>query len=293
MINNIYFIKKELTDIFVNAISPHIYEGLMSLYNEKERIYTELVKRKIDDIPTKIELFKMYLKDIQFLNENSIEFEANNIIKNSYFSNTLEDIFVAIIRCNFIVFNYKNNDYKYMEFKYFIHKCYMECAEYFYNNPESFAVNLEKIENVSRDDIINIIKKCIEGTILKILPIKHFIQQISNYYETYDKVNDDVYNDKNPYIDIFKCNAFLSENTSESENSFIDNNKESITSIDKTSNKINELHQNLMGGNKKSSIFENNIDDTTNNQNNIAASATLPEKNNDAISPKLNNSLPN
>ena len=96
--------------------------------------------------PGIVKIFQMYLKDIESLNINEIEKETIRIKNNSKCSDWFDDLVKAVVKSNIVLLTYNVSDKtcKLVEDKYheriniadFVHKCYIECARVFYNNPE-------------------------------------------------------------------------------------------------------------------------------------------------------------
>lgn len=182
-------IKNDFLQFFVNILTPHIYVGIHSMYINAMNIHKQLVENNVKSHPNVLKLFQLCLKDLPSLNSNAIETEVMRIKNAAKCSDWIEELlrsivksYINIITTNSTNDNYLNNYHEQIFFKDFIHKCYVECAYEFHNNPELFwhefpILNLKKNQRICCE----IIKLSITNTIKKMLPLKLLLIQYLNY----------------------------------------------------------------------------------------------------------------
>ena len=143
-------IKNDFIDYLSTLIIPNIYFCINGASKRSIELYNELqtrAKDKLTQFPEILDIFKMILSDVPHLNESEIE-KAYKDIKISSNCEYFDDLIRACFK-SYIMFltynpsteNSKFSDpqyYKNFSIKNFIHKCYIESAKYFYENPEIF-----------------------------------------------------------------------------------------------------------------------------------------------------------
>ena len=178
MLNFLVETKQEYTTQLINVLSPLIFEGLKSIYDEAQNASTP------ENI---LKNFQCFLKRIPKWNNDIINKESLRIMNNSKSYTWLEDLIKATLKANIIVLTYNPslksqvkvdpNFYKNIQINDFIHKIYIECAREIWNNPYLFYHNYPPIElKRNQRDTILLIKDCIKEAIRKLLPIKHILQ---------------------------------------------------------------------------------------------------------------------
>jgi hypothetical protein len=170
--------KQEYTIQLINVLTPLIYEGLQSIYQEVVKVST------CDNI---LKNFQTFMQRIPKWNNDIIHNETLRIMNNSKSYSWLEDLIKATLKANIIVLTYnptvKNQIkidpslYQRINIDSFIHKIYIECARELWNNPYLFYHQYSPIElkRNQRDSII-LIKDCIKEGIRKLLPVKYILQ---------------------------------------------------------------------------------------------------------------------
>jgi len=178
MINFLVETKQEYTTQLINVLTPLIYEGLKSIYNEVIKISTP------DNI---LKNFQLFMQRIPKWNNEMIHNESQRIMNNSKSYTWLEDLIKATLKANIIVLTYNPSTtqqikvdpllYQNIKIDDFIHKIYIECARELWNNPYLFYHNYPPIElKRNQRDSILLIKDCIKEAIRKLLPLKHILQ---------------------------------------------------------------------------------------------------------------------
>lgn len=178
MLNFLVETKQEYTTQLINILTPLIFEGLQSIYNEASSISTT------DNV---LRNFQLFLKRIPKWNNEIIIRETERIMNNSKSYSWLEDLIKATIKANIIVLTYnpsiksqvKTDPIFYQNIKIydFIHKIYIECARELWNNPYLFYHLFLPIElKRNQRDAYTLIKDCIKEAIRKLLPVKHILQ---------------------------------------------------------------------------------------------------------------------
>ena len=170
--------KQEYTTQLINVLTPLIYEGLQSIYNEVIKISSS------DNI---LKHFQIAMQRIPKWNNEIIQNETERIMNNSKSYSWLEDLIKATLKANIIVLTYNPSVtqqikvdqqlYQNIKISDFIHKIYLECARELWNNPYLFYHNYPPIElKRNQRDCVVLIKDCIKEAIRKLLPVKHILQ---------------------------------------------------------------------------------------------------------------------
>ena len=173
--------KNEYTIQLINILSPHIYEGFESIYNESKKIIKKGEEKKV------LKAFQQFIKRIPSWNTNLIENETTRI-KTASRCDFLQNLLKAVIKANIILLSNSNsNSYsksviekKFLDIPLskFIHRCYVECARQFYNSPYLFYHDIRPIERKrNQRDCYDIIKTGIKEAIRKILPVQHILDK--------------------------------------------------------------------------------------------------------------------
>ena len=137
MINFLVETKHEYTTQLVNILTPLVYEGIQTIYNEALN-----ASKNANNI---LKFFQSFLQRIPKWNNEMIKAEADRIMNNSKSFSWLPDLIRATIKSHIVVLSYnpslkqqpKINPKYYQDIKIedFIHKVYIECACELWNNP--------------------------------------------------------------------------------------------------------------------------------------------------------------
>ncbi len=170
--------KNEYTIRIINILSPMILEGLNSIYEQSKQVSTG---------ENVLKIFQSFLKRIPKWNSDLLNVEINRIKSNCRNFDLLNDLIKASVKANLqvLVYNPFQQDpvkinpehYKNIDFSEFVHNIYIESAREVWNNPYLFYHNYAPIEiKRNQRDTIELIKKCIEESIRKTLPLKHVLE---------------------------------------------------------------------------------------------------------------------
>jgi len=172
--------KNEYTIQLINILTPHLYEGFESIYNESKKIIKKGEEKKV------LKAFQQFIKKIPSWNTNLIENETIRI-KNASRCDFLNNLLKAVIKANIILLSNNNPncnntqiDQEFLDIPLpkFIHKCYIECARQFYNSPYLFYHDMKPIDRKrNQRDANDFIKQSIKEAIRKILPVQHILNQ--------------------------------------------------------------------------------------------------------------------
>jgi len=120
----------------VNIISPFIFDGIQSLYEEACKVSKDNEELKI---------FQNFLKKIPGWNPLILEAETGRILKESNCEDLLPQLLSAVIKSNIMVLTNtppeRKNSIKLpkdIDFQRFIHYAYIETAKSIYENPYLF-----------------------------------------------------------------------------------------------------------------------------------------------------------
>ena len=168
--------KAEYTSQLINIISPFIYDGIQSLYDEALKVSKENEELKI---------FQNFLKKIPTWNHLILDSETTRILKDSDCTDLLPQLLNAVIKSNIMVLTNTPPEKKHtiklpkdIDFKKFIHYSYIETAKTIYNNPYLFyhKYSLYDIKKNQRDANENI-KFAINEAIRKLLPLQYILNE--------------------------------------------------------------------------------------------------------------------
>lgn len=167
--------KKEYTIHLINELTPLMYEGIQSIYEE--------AKDNSND-NEELKLFQSLLRKIPSWNEHLIEQETNRIIKNSSKSDIIEDLINAVVKSNIMILTNTPPEKKdNLQIKHdittmkFIHNSYIEVARNIFQNPYLFYHKLNSFElKKNQRESYDVIKKSIEQAIRKLLPMNVILQ---------------------------------------------------------------------------------------------------------------------
>ena len=198
-LRNITEIKEEYTTFLINIMTPFIYEGIRSVYSFAMNAHKEFLEKGKYDADTKspgiLKLFQLSLKEIQTLNNHSIEIETNRIKTGCKCAEWFDDLVRAVIKSHIVLLTFSNTRrhpeilkeqfHNKVEIKDFIHKCYIESAKLIYNNPELFWHEFPPLEiKRNQREACNLIKQAIQEAIRKMLPYKIILREyLQNDYE--------------------------------------------------------------------------------------------------------------
>jgi len=188
--NTVYVLveaKKEYTNELQKILTPRLYEGLKSIYEDILNIINEEVKEKNVQSSSIIKVFQKNLKDIPQWNQELIKKEYSRIEKLSkcdYLEDLLEAVFITNTKILTSVQvndnNSKNIKINIPQPSHFIHKCYMECAKEVYKNPYIFdtskSLTPKERHNNLREALI-LIDTSINNAIRDLLPIRDILKQ--------------------------------------------------------------------------------------------------------------------
>ena len=167
--------KKEYTIHLINELTPLMYEGIQSIYED--------AKENSND-NEELKLFQSLLRKIPSWNEHLIEQETNRIIKCSSKSDIIEDLINAVIKSNIMILTNTPPEKKdNLQIKHdisttkFIHNSYIEVARNIFQNPYLFYHKLNSFElKKNQRESHECIKKSIEQAIRKLLPMNVILQ---------------------------------------------------------------------------------------------------------------------
>ena len=187
--------KTEYTKQLVQIISPNIFIGIKTIYNDAIEIC------KIEKTKDILYKFQILLSEIPKWNQEVINSEYNNLLNNSgcdWLDDLLTAVFVSHTRILTSINSNKNKNkinLKIPKVDHFIHMCYIEIARNFWKNPYLFDDDVTTFEyQRNRRDAEHIIDNTIHETIRKQLPVKHILKEyLGNDYDE-DKKDD---NDNN------------------------------------------------------------------------------------------------
>ena len=179
-------IKNEYTEMLLNIMVPLVYEAFRATY-DKAIIWYNNNKNNSPQL-TVIKSFQSFLRDIKTMNNNEIEIECTRIKVSGKCVEYFDKLVCAVFKSYIILLTYntaeensyliKDRYYEKMNVNTFIHTCYIETANIFYNNPYLFCQEYTQSElKENLREINKIIKESIITGIRKSLPIKLILKE--------------------------------------------------------------------------------------------------------------------
>jgi len=202
---NIVEIKKIYQEQLLNVLTPLIYEGFITIYNNAKNKYNKFIEDK-ETPPSILIIFQLFLKEIPNLSNNLIDKETERIRSHSNCADYFDNLIRAVVKSTIILLTYNHgkimlNNEKFnskVNINNFIHKCYIECARTFYDQPSLFWDEISSNE-YKKNQILcyKLINKSITKTIQNILPMKNILDEY-----LMDKEQNKIINDKKVFSKI-------------------------------------------------------------------------------------------
>lgn len=175
--------KKELTLQLVDLLTPHIYDGIKSVFDTCKEKDTTVLKT-----------FQTKLCSIPIWNQDIIDKEYDRIMTKKdleHLDRLLDMLFVSHVKVLSVLKINKDSskdvNIEVPHPKTFVHKCYIECARAFYKDPyliDDRDHNFDYADiqrNVKRSHIV--INNCIEKTVRDLIPLKEILEAYSKTLE--------------------------------------------------------------------------------------------------------------
>jgi len=168
--------KTEYTYQLVNIITPYLYEGFKSIYEEA---------KKISKKGEELKVFQTCLRRIPSWTQETLKAETKRIMTESNCADILDDLLKAVIKSNIMILTNTPPDGKnklkinfLIELDKFIHNSYIESAKNIFQNPYLFfdkctPLELKRNERESHETI----KNSINDAIRKMLPINMILKE--------------------------------------------------------------------------------------------------------------------
>lgn len=323
---NIVEVKQEYTTFLIDILTPLIYEGITSIYNDSLEIEKKLIeKSKLNaDIKPQgiLKIFQSCLKEVPNYNKNILDGETERIKNASKCYDWFDDLVRASVKSHILLLactsnkNCKPFDNKYYEdinITDFVHKCYVESAKVFYNNPELLWHELKPIK-VKRNQkiVIEKIRDSITSAIRKLLPMKLILDEFlsnTNYTnkvelteEHYDTIKNKVLNELRDHKlkggSLNEEHDIYGENIRTSENGFeeVDNDKREVISdsnMDLLKDQISKLNNNIKKNirTENSSNNSHHSDNSHHSPHSYISSDSHKSSNNNSYYDSSNNSV--
>jgi hypothetical protein len=179
--------KKEYTNQLQQILTPRLFEGFKSIYEELLDTVSEEIYEKKTQSTSIVKLFQKSLKDIPLWNIDMIKNEHNRIEKVSncdYLDNLVEAVFITNTK---ILTSVQINSTEAMnvqinvpQTQHFIHKCYIECSKELYKNPYVFDVSktlTAKEKHTNLRETLAMINNSIQNAVRNLLPIRDILKQ--------------------------------------------------------------------------------------------------------------------
>ena len=177
------YAKMEYTNQLIDTLSPHIFDGVKSVYEEAK---TANLKNQSKSI---LIFFRLFLEKVPSWSNEIIENETQRIIEVSC-CDWLDDLIMAVFISHTKILTSigsnqnANIDLTIPKTVNFIHKCYINVAREIWKNPYLYNENINGTDyQRNMHTIETIIKDGIENTIRRLLPIKEILKKHLDTYE--------------------------------------------------------------------------------------------------------------
>ena len=284
--------KKEYTNQLQQILSPRLYEGFKSIYNDILKAISDEIIENNNQHSSVVKVFQKSLKDIPLWNNEMIKNEYSRIEKISncdYFENLIEAVFITNTK---ILTSVQINNSNSLSIKinvpqpqHFIHKCYIECSKEIYKNPYIFDMskNLTPKEKHSNlRESLSIINHSISNAIRDLLPIRDILKQgLLNESSIEDnRINE---NDEISFQEKQENEEMIGEDNIENriENTIDDNNDEDDSKDEEDDEEDEEDDEDEENNNNDEE--NNNDDEENNNDENMYDNKELNENNPEII----------
>ena len=169
--------KVEYTAQLIDMLYPHMFDGVKSIYDESKLLYNTK-KTPI------LLIFRELLEKVPIWNSEIIDSECSRIVNNTN-CDYIDDLITAVFISHTKILTSIGPNRSFQKINVtipktstFIHKCYINTARELWKNPYLFNENVPGHEfQKNNKEIEEIIKKCIENTIRKSLPIKDILKE--------------------------------------------------------------------------------------------------------------------
>ena len=292
---NIIEIRNEYQTFLTKILTPLIYEGLLSIYNDSKNYHEDLKEKSKKDpdviVTSTMKIFQLFLKNTPSWNKHIITEETNRIKEKCKCSEWFDDLIKAVIKSNIVLltFNISGKESNLINRKLhetvqpddFIHKCYIECAREIYNFPELFYDKFKSIEiKRNQRETFQIIKDSINEAIRKLLPMKLILTEfLNNEYTKIDQkigndIPDSVYKNIRSLLkkDLRKNDLSFYSTDSYNSNYSTSSSSSNSSSINKTSDLsfLKDKLDNLINKNKEKNINNKSKELFLKNDNNVS-----------------------
>jgi len=168
--------KTEYTIQLINIVTPFLYEGFKSIYDES---------KKVSKSGEELKVFQTFLRRIPSWTDEVVKAETKRILTDSNCSEILEDLLRAVIKSNIMILTNTPPDKKnklkinfIVELDKFIHNSYIESAKNIFQNPFLFFHKCTPLELKRNEREANeTIKTSIMDAIRKMLPINIILKE--------------------------------------------------------------------------------------------------------------------
>jgi hypothetical protein len=191
---NISTIQTKYTTYLVSKLTPLIYEGMVSLYEDSIHIHEQIVGKSKNDpnvkSPGVLKIFQTNLRAVPNFNQQMIEAETNRIKVKSGCTDYFDNLIKAVIKSNVMLLAYPANQ-RQAEERYgeyfristgkFVHNCYISCARVAYDNADLFLSDLSPIEQKKNQrELMYLLDKAINNAICDMVPLELTLDEFVN-----------------------------------------------------------------------------------------------------------------
>ena len=135
------YAKLEYTNQLIDTLSPHVFDGVKSIYDEAKKTYSK------DQSKTILSFFRIFLEKVPSWSNEIIETETDRIIEVSC-CDWLDDLITAVFISHTKILTSigsnqnANVDLTIPKTVNFVHKCYINIAREIWKNPYLYNENI-------------------------------------------------------------------------------------------------------------------------------------------------------
>jgi|SaaInlStandDraft_6_1057023.scaffolds.fasta_scaffold19939_3 hypothetical protein len=186
------------TNYLVQSMSPVIYRGLKHIYNHAIKFEEETIKQSQINPEVKnqgvIKIFQDLLQGLSTWSDVMTEQETQRMRTESRCSDIFDDLIKSVVKSYIVTLTYtiggqrqqiiEDRLHEKIESKFFVHSCYLECADIFIAHPTLFHHNFEsQVLKENERKIYQLIKYGIKNAIPRVLPMRKILTEfLSNDY---------------------------------------------------------------------------------------------------------------
>ena len=266
--------KNEWSILLINYITPHIIDGLRSIFNESVNLCEQN-----DEIEKYLMTFQNLLSRVPKWNQTIVLAEQERIVKScncSYLEDLITCVHIIqlkILSCVRVGSETKKVTIDIPDISSFIHQIYINIARKLYSNIYLFEIDIPPIEQQKRNrEFELIVQTCIMNTIRDKIPVETLLRQFIDETQEIEVTRvEKTLNTTAKSLDETQNNINV-QNTNVNSNS----NSNSNTIVNSNVNTITNSNLNTITNSNVNSNSNSNVNTITNSNVNSNSNETVP-----------------